>query len=90
MLLEISRLAAQIGYDVGVISGFLQRSESELILQYGMNMRDAENPEFLAKLKALRESGHPVNWDDMKRHVENKSFGNVPDLRPYMFRRPIA
>jgi hypothetical protein len=89
MLLEISRQAAWIDSDLGVITGYLRRKDGEIFLEYLMDMRDAENPEFLSRLKALGESGHPVNWDDMKRHVENSSFGAVPDLRPYAFCRPI-
>jgi hypothetical protein len=36
---------------------------------------------------ALGNCGHPVNWDDIRPRVENSSFGSVPDLRPYTFKR---
>lgn len=88
MLLEIARQAAWVGSDLGMISAFLRAEENEMALDYVMNMMDAESPEFLEKLTALRESGHPINWADMKPHIDQESFGNVPDLRPYGFRRP--
>ena len=89
MLLEIARQAAWVGSDLGTISAFFRTEENEMALDYFMNMMDAENPEFLGKLTALRESGHPINWADMKQHIDQESFGNVPDLRPYGFRRPL-
>jgi hypothetical protein len=84
--LEIARQAAWVGSDLGSISAFLRFEGQDLILDYGMNMLDAKNPEVLEKLTALRESGHPINYSDMKLHVEQESFGRVPDLRPYGFR----
>ena len=89
-LLEISRLAARVGYDVGVICSYLRRTGDQVVLEYLMNMEDAEDPAFLGKLKVLLASGHPVNQDDIQRHFENGSFGAAPDLRPYSFRRPLG
>lgn len=90
MFLEIARLAARVGSDLGTISAFLRTEGNEMEMEYFMNMMDAESPEFLGKLTALRESGHPINWADMKQHIDQDSFGNVPDLRPYGFRRPLG
>lgn len=90
MWLEVSRLAAHVNSDLGVITGYLTGRDTQLCLQYAMDVRDAEKSEFLNNLKALRDSGHPINWNDMKRHAENGSFGAVPDMRPYSFCRPMS
>lgn len=87
MLLEISRQAAWIGSDLGAISTFYKIEDGEVSVRYAMNMKDADNPEFLKKLTMLANSGHPINWADMKPHVDQGSFGSAPDLRPYGFRR---
>jgi hypothetical protein len=89
MFLEIARLAACVGSDLGTISTFIRREGDELVLDYLMDMRDADDPQVLGKLAALKERGHPVNWADMKPHIDQKSFGRVPDLRPYGFRRRV-
>lgn len=89
MLLEIARQAAWAGSDLGSICAFVHKEGEDLVLDYAMNMEDADNPEFLSKLKSLKESGHPINWADMVRHIANDSFGRTPDLRTYGFRRPL-
>jgi hypothetical protein len=89
MLLEIARQAAWVGSDLGAIFAFVKIAENEMVLDYVMNMVDADSPGVLGRLVALRESGHPINWADMKPHIDQDSFGHVPDLRPYGFRRPI-
>lgn len=89
MFLEIARQAAWIGSDLGAVAALLRREDGDIILDYAMNMVDADNPEFLSRLAALQESGHPINRGDMKPHIEKGSFGRVPDMRPYGFRRPI-
>jgi hypothetical protein len=88
MFLEISRQAAWVGSDLGSISGWIRDAGNEFVLEYLMDMRDAENPEFLQKLTRLREAGHPMRVEDMKPHIENDSFGSVPDFRKFSFRRP--
>jgi hypothetical protein len=89
MFLEIARLAAWVGSDLGAISTFVRREGDEMVMEYLMDMRDADDRQVLGKLAALKESRHPINWDDMKAHIEQESFGRVPDLRPYGFRRPL-
>lgn len=89
MFPEIARQAAWVGSDLGTISAFILHEGEEMVLEYVMNMLDAENPAVLTKLAALRESDHPINWADMKPHIEQDSFGRLPDLRPRGFRRPL-
>jgi hypothetical protein len=89
MFLEIARQAVRIGSDLGSISAFTHTEANDLVLDYCLNMEDANSPELHRKLHALKESGHPINFADMKPHIDRESFGNVPDFRPYGFRRPI-
>ena len=69
--------------------GIRKKTDTELVFSYLMDMRDAENSLLLQKMADLRKSEHPVNWNDLKTHFDQGSFGRVPDLRPYTFRRPI-
>lgn len=87
-LLENARLGAQVGSDIGNLSGFLLKDGDEIRLTYLMDMRDAKNPVFLEKLGELMKSGHPVNWADIRPNFEKGTFGRTPDLRPFEFRWP--
>jgi hypothetical protein len=86
-LLEIARQAAWVGSDLGNICAWLRQDGAALVLKYYMDMRDAENPDVLGALEQLKRSGHPINWADMAPHIAQDSFGRVPDLRPFGFRR---
>jgi hypothetical protein len=88
--LEIARLAAWIGSDLGNIAAYIMDAGDDLELRFLMDMRDAEDPAFLGGLRDLIQSGHPVNRADMNPHFERDSFGAVPDLRRAGFRRPKA
>ena len=87
-LLEIARLAAWIGSDLGNISAFITENDDEWGLQFLMDMRDAENADFLNRLRELIDSGHPINRADIHPFINNDSFGRTPDMRPFEFRRP--
>jgi hypothetical protein len=86
MFLEIARQAAWIGSDLGNVCAWLGQDGAELVLNYYMDMRDAENPDVLGALEQLKRSD-PINWADMAPHIAQDSFGSVPDLRPFGFRR---
>lgn len=88
MQLEISRLAAWIGSDLGVIQAFLRNSDNEYIVEYLINWKDAENPEFLSKLTELIKGGHPVNWNDIQPWYDQGSFGHTPDMTAFGFAMP--
>lgn len=90
MFLEIARQAACVGSDLGNICAWLGQDGDELVLKYLMDMRDAENPDVLKRLKRLKKRGHPINRADMAPHIARDSFGNPPDLRRFGFRRPPA
>jgi hypothetical protein len=86
--LEIARLAAWAGSDLGNTAAWLVEEGDHVALQYHLDMRDASNPDFLKRLDQLKAENHPINWNDLRPHLEKGSFGNVPDLLPYGFRRP--
>ena len=87
--LEIARLGAEAGSDIGNIAAFLSEDATEYTLKYYMDMRDAKNEEFLTTtLPRLLESGHPVNRADIRPHFEQDSFGRVPDMREFYFSIP--
>ena len=88
MQLEISRLAAWIGSDLGVIQAFLRETENEFVVEYYTDWRDANNPEFLSNLSELINKGHPVNRNDIQPWYDRGSFGNAPDMRKYWFTIP--
>ena len=88
MLLEISRLGAWIGSDIGSISVFMADAAEDYRFSFGMDMRDANDTDFLARLTQLIESGHPVNWADIAPHYEAGNFDRVPDMTPYNFNCP--
>lgn len=86
MFLEIGRQAARVGSDLGSISSIIRQVDGELIIDYVLNMEDAECHDFLRRLEQLKTSGHPINWADMAPHIANDAFGALPDLRPYRSR----
>ena len=88
MFLEISRAGAWISSDIGSISVFMEDRAEDYRFRYKMDMRDANDADFLARLTQLRESGHPVNWTDIAPHYEVGNFGCVPDMTPYHFSCP--
>lgn len=81
MLLETARLAAWVGSDLGNVSAFLREECEDVILEFDMDMRQANDPSFLAKLEELRKSGHPINWKDMEPHIKEGSFGKTATPR---------
>ena len=88
MLLEISRLGAWIGSNIGTINVFMAENEREYAFGFKMDMRDATNADFRERLERLMASGHPVNWADIGPHYERGTFGCCPDMTPYQFTIP--
>ena len=89
MFLEISRLGAWIGSDIGSINVFmadeLERSHE---FRFMLDMRDANDPGFLERLTQLMASDHPVNRAAFGPHYEQGSFGCTPDMTPFQFSCP--
>ena len=87
-LLEIARLGAWAGSDIGNIAAFLSEDTAEYTLKYYIDMCDWEDGKFLTTtLPQLLESGHPVNWADLPAHFE-PDFFKRPDMRQFYFRIP--
>lgn len=87
-LLEIARLAAWVGSDLGNVRAWLQDDGDNVSLHYLQDMRDANDPKFLGELEQLKLEGHPINWADLHQEMKQGSFGKTMDLRPYGFSRP--
>lgn len=88
MLLEISRLGAWIGSDIGSIGVFMAESPNAYDFKFLLDMRDASEAGFLERLERLMSGGHPVNWADIGPHYERGSFGQTPDMSQYKFSCP--
>jgi hypothetical protein len=86
--LEIGRQAALVGSDLMNINGWLQEIGDEVELQFYLDMRDANNADILKRLELLQRDGHPLNTADLVPHLENGSFGRVPDLTRLSLRWP--
>ena len=87
-LLEIARLAAWVGSDLGNVRAWLRDDGDVVSLHYLQDMREANDPKFLRKLEQLKLEGHPINWADLHQEMKHGSFGKTMDLRPYGFSRP--
>ena len=87
LFLKISRSGAHLGFNIGSISAFLREGTENCRVEFFMDMKDADNPEFLAKLGSI-EAEDLVTWADIERHLANESFGAAPDMRPLGFSFP--
>jgi hypothetical protein len=72
-LLEMARLGVELGSDLGLITAMLVRREMRTRTEYVIDMRDADDEGFLAR---LRKFDGPVNGADLAHGP-----GRVPDLR---------
>lgn len=76
--LEIARIAAHLGSDLGQSTAWLtEPAPGRFELAYYMDFRDADNPDFLARLK---EYDGPRNVKDL---APGKDTFGVPDFLPY-------
>jgi len=76
--LEVARIAAHLGSDLGLSTAWLtQPASGRFELAYYMDFRDAENPGFLARLK---EYDGPRNVKDL---APGKATFGLPDFLPY-------
>lgn len=77
-MLEVARLAATVDSDLGQTTAWItQPAPDKFRLAYYLDMRDAENPEFLNRLGAYDGS---KNFRDLA--LGKETFG-VPDFRQY-------
>lgn len=77
-ILEISRIAAHVGSDLGCVSAWLVREDHcSFTLSFMLDMRDADQPEFLEK---VRQYDGPLNQIDLAIGGENFM---LPDFRKF-------
>lgn len=80
-ILEVSRIAAHVGSDLGQASAWVMReSESSMNLSFSLDMRDANNPDFLERVRLY---DGPRNHKDLA--VGGDKF-RVPDFREFSCR----
>ncbi|PDS61403.1 hypothetical protein CO653_33430 [Rhizobium anhuiense] len=84
-ILEIGRLSAVVGSDLGNIACRLFDDGDYVASQHLLDMRDANNPAFLKRLEELQASGHPVRREAIDVGAEQGTFG-TPDLGRMEFR----
>jgi hypothetical protein len=84
-LLELARVSAWIGSNLGSVYAFLQDAGDYVDLNYAMDMGDADNPVFLKQLEDLKASGHPIRAESIRAFAEDRV--RTPDLRPFGFRK---
>lgn len=87
-LLEIGRLAAWNGSNLGCIAPFLTIDPPNISLKYMLNMEDAHNKDFLDGLVRLQETNHPINYAAISRLVSGNNI-YLPDLRAFGFTRQL-
>ena len=78
-LLELSRVAVELGSDLGLIAPMLLGAPNDLRIDYVMSFADATNPDFLERLSAY---DGPKNYRDVPHDFELV----VPDLRQQSFK----
>jgi hypothetical protein len=76
-LLELARIGVELGSDLGLITAMVTHDGKRTSVNYVMNIRDAQDPGFSARLAAF---DGPVNRADLAREP-----GRVPDLRNRSF-----
>lgn len=84
--LELSRIAAWNGYDLGSITPFLFDEGNRWACRYYMNLMQAEDPQFLDDIAKHFADGEGVNREFLKPFFESQGDpGPAPDLMPYAF-----
>jgi hypothetical protein len=82
-LLELSRVAVELGSDLGLIVPMVFGPAGDHRVDFVMNFIDAENPEFLERFAHYHG---PKNTKDLGPGSDLV----LPDLRPYSFKLPAA
>ena len=86
--LEIARIAAWAGSDLGSIAAFILSKGDNFAMDYYFNVEDANNPTVLKKVEDHKQSGLPGNWKDIEPSFSKGTFGSVPDLRKFSLVEP--
>lgn len=83
-ILEMGRLAAAAGSDLGNIACNIFDDGNLISSRHLLDMRDADNPAFLQRLGELLASGHPKRQEALDVGAEQGIF-TIPDMRPLDF-----
>ncbi|HEV2547587.1 MAG TPA: hypothetical protein VGU20_09635 [Stellaceae bacterium] len=81
-LMEIARIAAWVGSDVGSIAAFIIAKDDSFAVDYYLNMEEANDPTFVKKVADYMRL-QPVNREDIDPFISKGTFGSTPDLRCY-------
>jgi hypothetical protein len=84
-ILELARVAAWAGSNLGSTFAFLQDDGDYLVLNYIMDMKEGNDPDFIRRISELGSSGHPMRPEAVKAFKDDTV--RRPDLRPFGFRR---
>lgn len=76
-ILEVARIAAHVGSDLGQTTAWITNTEEKLSLSFMLDMRDAENPTFLERLQQYKG---PRNYEDLK---IGGDYFRTPDFTEY-------
>jgi hypothetical protein len=79
-LFEIARAGAWIGYDIGNLASFIAKTPNGYQGSWYMDMRVADNSEFLEK---LNQPGAIVNHHVFIEPLAKGIFGKIPDLQQF-------
>ena len=82
-LLELARIAAWVGSDLGLISALAIREGDEIAIKYAMRFDDATNPDFLKRAFAPNVDRNLTDLDSTSELIR-------PDLRPRELRFSVA
>jgi hypothetical protein len=78
-LLELARIAAWFGSDLGLTTAMAVKETGGIRVAYVMDVADVDDPQFLRR---ARESGHPINEEVLRNDLV------LPDLRNRSFLIP--
>jgi hypothetical protein len=83
-ILEMGRLAAAAGSDLGNVACNIFDDGDHVSSRHLLDMRDADNPVFLRRVGELLAAGHPKRQEALDVGAEQGTF-TVPDMRPLDF-----
>ena len=82
-LLELSRLGACLGSEVGTINAYLRADATGSRVRFEMDERDVTSHAFRDQLTTFIHAGNPVDWDRLAPFFDQSKPLNAPDFGPY-------
>jgi hypothetical protein len=84
-ILELARVAAWVGSNLGSSHAFLLDDGDYVALKYVMDVKEANDAAFINRIGELGKSGHPMRPEAVA--AFNNDTVRLPDLRPFEFRK---